>query len=670
MSEASTATQTTTSRWTDDNREHVGWSLRRLASQLVGEPIDQESADRLRQIEARMTRPPALLTLTTAFGLSSFERDLLLTCAGMDLDTDFARTLTQVSERIMAGAQLDDLPTAARRIDVPTFGLALGLLPDAHWSALAPSAPLRRWRLVELAGGGQVTRTPLHAAERVLHFLAGVATLDVEIEPLARVAEPGPTVGELPASHATVVERAVRAVATAAPLGNLPLVQILGRADAGRDIAAATAAALGFGLAILTVTDIPNTAHDRERLARLWEREAVLSGLLLLIDASELGGERHETTTVARFADLLGSPTLVLASRPLPDVVRDDIHLRVEAVPVSERLALWQAVLPDPVPELQIERIAGQFQLSRRDLRSVLGELALREPADAAESGRVLWNLCRERSRPRLEHLTERVPDARVSADLVLPEPQRALLGEIAAHARNRHTVFGVWGLGERSRGLGLSALFAGPSGTGKTMAAEALAEELALDLYRIDLSRVVSKYIGETERNLGRIFDEAEGAGGVILLFDEADALFGKRTEVRDSHDRYANLEVSYLLQRMEAYEGLAILTTNLKSSLDQAFLRRLRFVVGFPFPDAAARAQIWQRMFPDTTPTRDLRYDRLARLAVAGGNIRTIAVNAAFTAAETGGPVTMTHLLAAARAEYAKLERPLTDAEIRGWL
>jgi SpoVK/Ycf46/Vps4 family AAA+-type ATPase len=252
---------------------------------------------------------------------------------------------------------------------------------------------------------------------------------------------------------------------------------------------------------------------------------------------------------------------------------------------------------------------------------------------------------------------------------LVLPVPQCQMLQEIALQMRNRAKVYESWGFaGKSARGLGISALFAGASGTGKTMAAEVLANELAVDLYRIDLSQVVSKYIGETEKNLRRVFDAAE-EGGAILLFDEADALFGKRSEVRDSHDRYANIEVSYLLQRMEAYRGLAILTTNMKNALDPAFLRRLRFIVQFPFPDATQRAEIWRRIFPHETPTEDLDLTKLARLNVAGGNIRNIALNAAFLAADAGEAVRMRHLLKAAGAEYTKLERPLTEAEIGGW-
>jgi SpoVK/Ycf46/Vps4 family AAA+-type ATPase len=240
----------------------------------------------------------------------------------------------------------------------------------------------------------------------------------------------------------------------------------------------------------------------------------------------------------------------------------------------------------------------------------------------------------------------------------------------LASQVRHRMKVYETWGFSAKGRrGLGVSALFVGESGTGKTMAAEVLARELALDLYRIDLSAVVSKYIGETEKNLKQVFDAAE-EGGVLLLFDEADALFGKRSEVRDSHDRYANIEVSYLLQRMEAYQGLAILTTNSQSALDKAFQRRLRFTVSFPFPDATQREAIWRRIFPAETPNCGVDYTKLAQLNVAGGNIRNIALNAAFLAAESKAPVGMLHVLQAARLEAQKIERPLSEAEIRGWV
>jgi len=282
---------------------------------------------------------------------------------------------------------------------------------------------------------------------------------------------------------------------------------------------------------------------------------------------------------------------------------------------------------------------------------------------------RELWRACRERTRKPLDDLAQRVELVASWSDLVLPDQQLATLRQIAAHARQRLTVLERWGFGARSsRGLGISVLFSGESGTGKTMAAEVLANELQLDLYRIDLASLVSKYIGETEKNLRRVFDAAE-ASGAILLFDEADALFGKRSDVKDSHDRYANIEVSYLLQRMEVYRGLAILTTNLKGGIDTAFQRRLQFVVQFPFPDATLRERIWRGVFPCATPLAGVDPAKLAQLNVAGGAIRNIAINAAFQAAEAGSPVQMVHLLQAARCEALKRERPFSDAEVRGW-
>jgi SpoVK/Ycf46/Vps4 family AAA+-type ATPase len=266
--------------------------------------------------------------------------------------------------------------------------------------------------------------------------------------------------------------------------------------------------------------------------------------------------------------------------------------------------------------------------------------------------------------------LAQRIEPVASWDDLVLPERQKQLLAQVAIHVRQRAKVYKTWGFASKgSRGLGISALFAGSSGTGKTMAGEVLANQLRLDLYRIDLSQTISKYIGETEKNLRRVFDAAEDTAA-ILLFDEADALFGKRSEVKDSHDRYANIEVSYLLQRMEAYRGLAILTTNRRDALDSAFLRRIRFVVEFPFPEASQRAEIWARAFPHQTPTEGLRIDRLARLSAAGGNIQNIAMGAAFLAADAGEPVRMSHLLSAARSEFTKIERPLADQEVAGWV
>ena len=269
-----------------------------------------------------------------------------------------------------------------------------------------------------------------------------------------------------------------------------------------------------------------------------------------------------------------------------------------------------------------------------------------------------------------LAALTRRIEPAARWDDLVVPDDTLAQLRELCRRAVDRRRVLDEWGFGRKlSRGRGVNALFAGPAGTGKTMAAEVIAAELGLDLYAIDLAGVVSKWIGETEKNLDRIFRAAEDADAV-LFFDEADALFGKRSEVRDSHDRYANIEISYLLQKMEQYDGLAILATNLRQNLDEAFLRRLAFTIIFPFPEEADRRRIWQVIWPTATPLGDdVDLDMMARhFKLSGGQIKNIALAAAHLAASDGGVVTMAHLLHATRREYQKLGKRLSDAELAG--
>jgi SpoVK/Ycf46/Vps4 family AAA+-type ATPase len=278
-----------------------------------------------------------------------------------------------------------------------------------------------------------------------------------------------------------------------------------------------------------------------------------------------------------------------------------------------------------------------------------------------------LWDACLASTRPGLDTLAQRLELKVAWEDLVLPDDEMNTLRQVADQVKQRNKVYEEWGFARKmNRGLGINALFAGESGTGKTMAAEVIANSLRLHLYRIDLSAVVSKYIGETEKNLRLLFDAAE-EGRAILLFDEADALFGKRSEVKDSHDRYANIEISYLLQRIEAYRGLAILATNMLNALDTAFMRRLRFVVKFPFPSVADRKRIWQKVFPADMPREGLDYDRLARLSLTGGSIHNVALNSAFMAAQASTPVQMPLILSAARSEFRKLDRPIVEADFK---
>jgi ATPase family associated with various cellular activities (AAA)/Winged helix domain, variant len=603
-------------------------------------------------------RPPALEVLVRGFGLSDFERLLLLLCAGIELDPEFAP--------LCASAQGDP----ARR--QPTFGLGLAALPEPHWSALAPNAPLRRWRLVELSPGPPLTAAPLRIDERVLHYLAGVAQLDERLVGMLRPPPPGAG-QDLPRSHSALADSVAGALSAAASSFAAPIVQLSGDLRDTLPIAAAAARLCGLGSAIMAADFAPAGASELDAFVNLWRRESVLAGMGLLVIEAEASGEEAGSRgrNLDRLIDCLGGLVVVcerlgrrLGHRPA--VLAEVRH----PLPQEQREA-WERALAGAAAS-RIDAIAAQFSLSLPAIQEIAGEararLGHRDDSAADRLAETAWELCRTRLRTGLEGLAQRVVSEAGWDQLVLPPAQAALLHSIAAQLRQRITVYERWGFGARSRrGLGVSALFFGQSGTGKTLAAEVLANELRLDLYRIDLSSVVSKYIGETEANLRRVFDAAEESGA-ILLFDEADALFGKRSEVKDSHDRYANIEVSYLLQRMESYRGLAILTTNMKSALDPAFLRRIRFIVEFPFPDEAERAAIWRRIFPPEAPLDGVDWGRLAALRIAGGNIRNIALNAAFLAADAGEPVRMTHLMAATRGEYAKLERPLTAAELGG--
>jgi SpoVK/Ycf46/Vps4 family AAA+-type ATPase len=270
-----------------------------------------------------------------------------------------------------------------------------------------------------------------------------------------------------------------------------------------------------------------------------------------------------------------------------------------------------------------------------------------------------LYAACRSQSNQKLSELAVKIEPRYSWGDIVLPEEKVGQVKDICNQVKNRYRVFGEWGFDRKfSHGKGLSVLFSGPPGTGKTMAAEVIAHELQLDLYKVDLSGVVSKYIGETEKNLSKIFKEAE-TSNAILFFDEADALFGKRTEVSDAHDRYANIETSYLLQKMEEYEGVVILATNLRENMDEAFTRRIRFIVEFPFPDAASRLRIWSTHFPKEAPLSDeIDYQFLSKqLQVAGGNIKNIVLNSAFLAAQDGGVIDMEHILRGVKREFEKI-------------
>ena len=631
----------------------VQWLRSRLETFIAGgHGDDTELAareNRLRDAEASEP-PPALVLLAHAFGLSAFEQNILLLGVAYALDTTIASLC----------ARAQDNPSRPH----PTFALALALFDAPEWEALSITRPLRYWHLIALSLHDTlpVTLAPWQADERIVHFAKGLNTIDARLLPMLAPA-PMPEL-PLPASQQSIADTIAQRHAANGRI----LVQLAGPNRSSKaSVAAAAAAAEGCQLRGLLAEALSQPPAETETFVRLFQRERRLLPMALFVDLHDADPTPHQIATVIRLGapegDAIGGSVFVSVREASRALSADALLVEVATPTADEQHDRWVAVA---VPERGCDaasRLAAQFDFDAAEIDRI---------ADVANAGdgsppacAALWRESVAFARPRLNGLAQRV-DARATwDDIVLPPDTIRLLKHLAEQVRYRHQVHERWGWRARSeRGLGVTALFAGESGTGKTMAAEVLAADLQLDLYRIDLSSIVSKYIGETEKNLREVFDAAEH-GGALLLFDEADALFGKRSEVKDSHDRYANIETSYLLQRLENFDGLAILATNLRSNIDAAFVRRLRFIVPFPFPGQAERRAMWARAFPADTPVRDLDPDRLARLTVTGAAIHGIALTAAFMAAARDQAVDMALIRDAARLEMRKRDQPTNEVE-----
>jgi len=664
---------TTPDSWQEDNSHWLCEALAELRQRLENFPEKSTSKDGTKPTSSstalqQETAPDteihsALELLAERLGLSAFEQKVVFLCAAMELDTRIAG--------LCARAQSDALKA------YPTFALALALFEEVSWDVLSPERPLRYWRLIEInqPGATPLTSAALRADERIVNFIKGLNHFDDRVSSfLAPLASDAAT-GQLAASQAEVAEKLVKGWHQLAQNGPAPAVQLMGPDLVSKQLVALHAAArLGCRLCRMPIDFLPTQAADLEMLARLWERESRLLPLALYLDAQDLDGSNAERlAALDRFLARSNGVFFVGVREVLPRLGRTNFVIDVSKPMPAEQLSAWNIAL-NTEADGSAARLASQFNLNL----STIARLASVTHAEVEDRRELLperiWDACRVHERPRLDALAQRLEPKVTWDDIVLPKAERDLLHRIAAQVGQRSKVYSEWGFDRKmNRGFGISVLFTGDTGVGKTMAAEVLANELRLNLYRIDLSAVVSKYIGETEKNLRRVFDAAED-GGAILFFDEADALFGKRSEVKDSHDRYANIEINYLLQRIESYRGLAILATNMKSALDTAFMRRLRFVVNFPFPGVADRRLLWLKVFPQRngedaphTPLAELDYDRLARLNLTGGNIHNIALNAAFLAAHAGSSVTMPLILEAVRTELRKLDRPLNEADFR---
>ncbi|PSL53151.1 ATPase family protein associated with various cellular activities (AAA) [Saccharothrix carnea] len=584
--------------------------------------------------------------LAETAGLTGLDVELLLVALAPDVDSRFEQFY----------GYLNDDVTRRRA----TAGLALRLcgLPEASAAGRArldPASPLRSAGLLVVDDRERpfLSRS-LRVPDRVVSHLLGDDLLDAALAGVARV------VDDVAAADVGRLGRALRA--------RVKLLYLRERPGGGAAEMAA-AALRDAGFAVLEVDAARLRAEpDQQALTAAVRREAVLrhAGVVLgpVEEEPPLAALTHPTIPLVVFGPNVWDPRWS-TDPPLPH--------DASPLPVADRAELWRAGLDGSLaPEVDPAAATAHF---------VLGPGQIARAARAAsvsalvDGGVVTTEHLRAGARSQnaagLHRLARRIEPAVDWHDLVLPAGVVGLLHELASRARHRDRVIDEWRMRPGGgRGRGVTGLFAGDSGTGKTMSAEVIAASLGLDLYTVNLATVVDKYIGETEKNLERIFTEAAGVNGV-LLFDEADAIFGKRSEVRDAHDRYANIESAYLLQRMETFDGIAVLATNLRANLDEAFTRRLDVVVDFPVPDEPLRRLLWDRCLGVTAPRVEVDLDFLASaFELAGGHIRSAAVTAAYLAAEAGGPVGMAEVVGAVAREYRKLGRLVGEREFGRYL
>ncbi len=617
--------------------------------------------------------------LTQTFGLDGFDREALLFSVAPELHLKY--------ERIYA--YLQDNVTKKK----PTVDLLLTLLcPNreekiAHRFRFLYNAPLIANHILELYDEPGVPHSPLLAKwvkvdERIVNFLLGEDVIDQRIAPFVELVHPQARIDSLWVSSELKDQlfHWGRILGEKKPDQGL-LFHFSGPAGVGKRLAAeAIAHKAGLNLLVINLQSLVSSDVDLGAIIGFILRESRLRDAISYWDSVDVlfktRGKTEEwgnilfdkirsSRGVNIFGGLASPDTNSFFFQRLPAI-------QIEFPPPSYdmRKQLWEENLSGKVAALDpgdLANLANRFRLTGGQIQKIVSTAQLNGHPNRSISPDHLFELCRSYSRHRLANLAVKITPRRSWDDIVLPKDQMEVLHEICHYVTHQPIVLDCWGFGKKLvQNKGLNVLFAGPSGTGKTMAAEILAGELGLDLYRIDLATVVSKYIGETEKNLDRIFREAEHSNA-ILFFDEADAIFGKRSEVRDSHDRYANIEVSYLLQKMEAYDGIAILATNLRKNLDQAFLRRMHFTVEFPLPEEEDRLKIWRLCFPPAAPlAEDVDLQFLAKkFKISGGNIKNIAVASAFLAAENGGKINMASLIRATKREFQKMGKLIVESD-----
>jgi ATP-dependent 26S proteasome regulatory subunit len=639
--------------------------------------LNREPGIPLFAIEQPHTEQPGfssrLYLLQQQFNLADFDLDLLLIALAPEIDRRY--------ERLYAYLQ-DDVTRKYPSVDL-TFNLLCDSAADrlSRRDRFSATAPLICNALIHLIPDPQdlspsLLNHYLRLDEQIVQFLlGGQLNLDRRIAPFCQIVEPVVVLADLPLD--ITVKQTLHQIATDVKSTQQSLkLYLRGVAGVGKQqTAAAFATTLQIPLLTMDLMQVVHQKADFQQILQLVLRTLKLySAVLYLPGVDRLIGQEQGVYYQQLLSALANtSGTIVLAGNQAWEPItpeRASVREIVLGMPdFQQRQICWQTHLDSRQVSLKsssVDVLADRFRLTPAQIQAAVTVAC----QNSSPTPTTFFAAARKQAGQNLHTLTEKIEARYTWDDIVLPIDPLAQLREICSRVEHRQVVYQQWGFDRKlSLGKGLNALFSGSSGTGKTMAAEVIATELQLDLYRIDLSQVVSKYIGETEKNLDRIFQAAESANA-ILFFDEADALFGKRSEVKDAHDRYANIEIGYLLQKVETYSGLAILATNLRQNLDDAFVRRLQFIIEFPFPDEEYRRQIWSVLFPANAPLDPkIDFELLAReIRLPGGNLKNIALASAFYAAAAGGEIQMTHLVKAAQREYHKVGRtwqlPETDS------
>ena len=675
--------------------QEVDWLLQRDALSSDDLPDLAELDKQIEELDKSITQAVAqsleqgvvlpLVQLAQLFRLSGFDVEVLIVCLAPELRRKY--------DRLYAYLQ-DDI--SRKR---PSVDLILDLLCEdelQRWQyrqSLSHQATLLRAGLLSVVddmqspSGSSGLSEFLKLNPRILSYLLGVDVIDENLQSVLNAERAKSALDDLPLDKTQIsaASQFIQAhINSETSLHENLMIHFYGPEGVGKkDLALALSAQLGGGLLVLNLESLLARDSAVEEVLRHAFLESLLQQTpLCLTHGDILFGDHQEAKAILHLLPKLvaefGWLTFLTSTKNYPgprvfdNVLFRSFVLTLPEVPLREQAWRQQLELAGlAASPASLYELAQQFRLTPGKIKEAVRSVADAhrfEPLGEASLSKKLFDACRRQSNQKLVELAMKVDATYDWEALVLPSEKITLLKEVCNQVRQQYKVLHNWGFDQKlAYGKGISALFSGPPGTGKTMAAQVIAADLHMDLYKVDLSSVVSKYIGETEKNLSRIFHEAQ-TSNAVLFFDEADALFGKRTEVSDAHDRYANIEVNYLLQKMEDYTGIVILASNFRDNIDDAFTRRIRFIVEFPFPDEDSRLRIWQGHFPAEAPLADdIDYAVLAKkLTVAGGNIRNIVVNAAYLAAQNNKPIAMEHLLISAQWEYEKVGKSWRDIQV----